>query len=151
MALRSLMYRHYTLWAWILYVLKPLFPICFAVYWRKFIAKFIFVKSWILLQVKNFILIGDVHESIYFLTWKEQGAQLSLLAKDFGSLNCFATEFLIDASTLSLVVSDDQKNVQVSVFFFTSSCAIPSSRFLSIPLLDPAEKFNNLLLNLVFN
>ncbi|XP_020084456.1 probable cleavage and polyadenylation specificity factor subunit 1 isoform X1 [Ananas comosus] len=63
--------------------------------------------------VKNFILFGDVHKSIYFLNWKEQGAQLSLLAKDFGPLNCYATEFLIDGSTLSLVVSDDQKNIQI--------------------------------------
>lgn len=63
--------------------------------------------------VKNFILLGDIHKSIYFLSWKEQGAQLSLLAKDFGSLDCFATEFLIDGSTLSLLVSDDQKNVQI--------------------------------------
>ncbi|KAL0902907.1 hypothetical protein M5K25_028407 [Dendrobium thyrsiflorum] len=63
--------------------------------------------------VKNFILLGDIHKSIYFLNWKEQGAQLSLLAKDFGSLDCYATEFLIDGSTLSLVVSDDQKNIQI--------------------------------------
>ena len=70
----------------------------------------------LLLQVKNFILLGDIHKSIYFLSWKEQGSQLSLLAKDFGSLDCFATEFLIDGSTLSLIVSDEQKNVQVSTF-----------------------------------
>uniref|UniRef100_A0A0D9ZHW6 Cleavage/polyadenylation specificity factor A subunit C-terminal domain-containing protein n=1 Tax=Oryza glumipatula TaxID=40148 RepID=A0A0D9ZHW6_9ORYZ len=46
-------------------------------------------------------------------SWKEQGSQLSLLAKDFGSLDCFATEFLIDGSTLSLVASDSDKNVQI--------------------------------------
>ncbi|XP_031383009.1 cleavage and polyadenylation specificity factor subunit 1 isoform X2 [Punica granatum] len=63
--------------------------------------------------VKNFILLGDIHKSIYFLSWKEQGAQLNLLAKDFSCLDCFATEFLIDGSTLSLVVSDEQKNMQV--------------------------------------
>ncbi|GAV61868.1 CPSF_A domain-containing protein/MMS1_N domain-containing protein [Cephalotus follicularis] len=63
--------------------------------------------------VKNFILLGDIHKSIYFLSWKEQGAQLNLLAKDFGALDCFATEFLIDGSTLSLMVSDDQKNIQI--------------------------------------
>ncbi|WVZ84660.1 hypothetical protein U9M48_031667 [Paspalum notatum var. saurae] len=63
--------------------------------------------------VKNFVLFGDIHKSIYFLSWKEQGSQLSLLAKDFGSLDCFATEFLIDGSTLSLVVSDSNKNVQI--------------------------------------
>ncbi|XP_073128753.1 cleavage and polyadenylation specificity factor subunit 1 isoform X2 [Henckelia pumila] len=63
--------------------------------------------------VKNFILLGDIHKSIYFLSWKEQGSQLNLLAKDFGSLDCLATEFLIDGSTLSLTVSDEQKNVQI--------------------------------------
>lgn len=63
--------------------------------------------------VKNFVLFGDIHKSIYFLSWKEQGSQLTLLAKDFGSLDCFATEFLIDGSTLSLVVSDSDKNVQI--------------------------------------
>ena len=71
--------------------------------------------------MKNFILLGDIHKSIYFLSWKEQGAQLTLLAKDFGSLDCFATEFLIDGSTLSLTVSDDQKNVQVSSCNYTST------------------------------
>ncbi|CAN8244624.1 unnamed protein product [Cochlearia groenlandica] len=66
--------------------------------------------------VKNFILLGDIHKSIYFLNWKEQGSQLSLLAKDFGSLDCLASEFLIDGSTLSLAVSDEQKNVQIFYF-----------------------------------
>lgn len=74
-----------------------------------------------MLQVKNFVLLGDIHKSIYFLNWKEQGAQLSLLAKDFGSLDCYATEFLIDGSTLSLVVSDDDKNIQVE-YFVSSDC-----------------------------
>ncbi|EFJ10123.1 hypothetical protein SELMODRAFT_184138 [Selaginella moellendorffii] len=63
--------------------------------------------------VKNFVLFGDFHKSIYFLCWKEEGAQLVLLAKDFGSLDCYATEFLIDGSTLSLLVSDSRKNIQV--------------------------------------
>lgn len=72
-------------------------------------------------QVKNFILFGDIHKSIYFLCWKEDGAQLTLLAKDFGSLDCYATEFLIDGSTLSLLVSDSRKNLQV--------CAAPLSSF----------------------
>lgn len=65
--------------------------------------------------MKNFILLGDIHKSISFVSWKEP--QLSLLAKDFSPLDCLATEFLIDGSTLSLVVSDDQKNVQVSCGF----------------------------------
>ncbi|KAK6269988.1 hypothetical protein POUND7_007093 [Theobroma cacao] len=36
--------------------------------------------------VKNFILLGDVHNSIYFLSWNELGAQLSLLAEDLAPL-----------------------------------------------------------------
>ncbi|KAH7664725.1 cleavage and polyadenylation specificity factor subunit 1 protein [Dioscorea alata] len=63
--------------------------------------------------VKNFVLLGDIHKSIYFLNWKEQGAQLTMLSKDFGSLDCYATEFLIDGTQLSMVVSDDQKNIQI--------------------------------------
>ncbi|KAL2641921.1 hypothetical protein R1flu_009508 [Riccia fluitans] len=63
--------------------------------------------------VKNFVLFGDIHKSIYFLNWKEEGAQLQLLAKDFSSLDCFTTEFLIDGSTLSLLVSDSRKNIQI--------------------------------------
>lgn len=78
---------------------------------NKYMISLLMVKS--SSQVKNFILLGDIHKSIYFLSWKEQGAQLSLLAKDFGNLDCFATEFLIDGSTLSLAVADEQKNIQV--------------------------------------
>lgn len=55
-----------------------------------------------------------------------------MLAKDFGSLDCYATEFLIDGSTLSLVVSDAQKNIQVilavlclqEILFYVIRCSI---------------------------
>lgn len=67
----------------------------------------------VIVQVKNFILFGDIHKSIYFLCWREDGAQLTLLAKDFGSLDCYTTEFLIDGTTLSLLVSDSRQNLQV--------------------------------------
>jgi hypothetical protein len=73
----------------------------------------IYMWIWLIEQVKNFILFGDIHKSIYFLCWKDDGAQLTQLAKDFGSLDCYATEFLIDGSTLSLLVSDSRKNLQV--------------------------------------
>ena len=71
-------------------------------------------------QVKNFVLFGDIHKSIYFLCWKEEGAQLVLLAKDFGSLDCYATEFLIDGTTLSLLVSDSRKNIKVTLIDVSS-------------------------------
>jgi cleavage and polyadenylation specificity factor subunit 1 len=63
--------------------------------------------------VKNFVLFGDIHKSIYFLNWKEEGAQLQILAKDFTPLDCTTSEFLIDGGTLSLLVADSHKNVQI--------------------------------------
>nr|GEX60824.1 cleavage and polyadenylation specificity factor subunit 1 [Tanacetum cinerariifolium] len=102
--------------------------------------------------VKNFILIGDIHKSIYFLSWKENGSQLTLLAKDFSSLNCFSIEFLIDESTLSLMVFDDQKNVQLEnavstisqeyLLEFTFEYGIPKSLHPNLPgLKDPIVEF----------
>lgn len=41
------------------------------------------------------------------------GCSVELISQGFASLDCYATEFLIDGSTLSLVVSDDKKNIQV--------------------------------------
>ncbi|KAL5727982.1 hypothetical protein ACHQM5_001115 [Ranunculus cassubicifolius] len=84
--------------------------------------------------VKNFILVGDIHKSIYFLSWKETGSQLTLLAKDFGNLDCFSTEFLIDGSTLSLVVADEQKNVQI--FYYAPKT---SESWKGLKLLSRAE------------
>ncbi|KAK6243813.1 hypothetical protein QUC31_010222 [Theobroma cacao] len=43
--------------------------------------------------VKNFILLGDVHNSLYFLSRNEQGAQLSLLAKDLAPMIVFQQNF----------------------------------------------------------
>ena len=87
-------------------------------------------------QVKNFVLFGDIHKSIYFLCWKEEGAQLALLAKDFGSLDCYATEFLIDGTTLSLLVSDSRKNIKVT-FIDVSSCSVSDI----LPCLEAAGNF----------
>ncbi|CAH2070334.1 unnamed protein product [Thlaspi arvense] len=82
--------------------------------------------------VKNFILLCDVHKSIYFLSWRDPS--FTLLAKDFGSLDCFASEFLIDGSSLSLAVSDEQKNVQV--FFYAPKM---SESWKGLKLLPRAE------------
>jgi hypothetical protein len=34
----------------------------------------IYMWIWLIEQVKNFILFGDIHKSIYFLCWKDDGA-----------------------------------------------------------------------------
>lgn len=65
------------------------------------------------LQIKNFVLLGDVQRSVYFLHWKEDTAVLSQLARDFAELHTMAAEFLIDGPNLGLVVTDDRKNAKV--------------------------------------
>lgn len=39
---------------------------------------------------------------------------MAILSKDFGCLDFYEIEFLIDVTQLSMAVSDDQKNIQVS-------------------------------------
>ncbi|KAF2073762.1 hypothetical protein CYY_004931 [Polysphondylium violaceum] len=65
--------------------------------------------------IKNYILIGDMYKSVYFLQWKD-GKQLVLLSKDYQSLNIFSTDFLINQKTLGLLVSDLDKNILLFSF-----------------------------------
>ncbi|GJP45869.1 hypothetical protein CLOM_g5211 [Closterium sp. NIES-68] len=66
--------------------------------------------------VKSFVILGDVLKSIYFLHWREEGAQLTLLARDFSSLPITAVDFLIDGSALGLLAADTAKNLQVFAY-----------------------------------
>eukprot|EP00898_Chlorokybus_atmophyticus_P006401 jgi/Chlat1/6762/Chrsp50S06459 len=63
--------------------------------------------------VKNFVLLGDVKKSLYFLCWREDGRQLTLLSKDFEPLDILATDYIIDGSALSLVASTGGGNVSL--------------------------------------
>eukprot|EP00897_Mesotaenium_endlicherianum_P010246 jgi/Mesen1/924/ME000117S00085 len=63
--------------------------------------------------VKNYILVGDVHKSLYFVQWREEGAQLIMLAKDFAPMDTLATDFLIDGSMLSLLACDASGNLRI--------------------------------------
>ncbi|CAI5487943.1 unnamed protein product [Closterium sp. Naga37s-1] len=66
--------------------------------------------------VKSFVIVGDVLKSVYFLHWREEGAQLTLLARDFSSLPITAVDFLIDGSALGLLAADTAKNLQVFAY-----------------------------------
>ncbi|CAI5981709.1 unnamed protein product [Closterium sp. NIES-65] len=66
--------------------------------------------------VKSFVIVGDVLKSVYFLHWREEGAQLTLLARDFFSLPITAVDFLIDGSALGLLATDTAKNLQVFAY-----------------------------------
>lgn len=78
-----------------------------------FLIDYLYVDIDFFVQVKNFILFGDIYKSIYFLCWKEDGVQFILLVKDFGLFDCYVIEFLIDGSIFSFLVLDSWKNLQV--------------------------------------
>jgi cleavage and polyadenylation specificity factor subunit 1 len=68
--------------------------------------------------VKNFVLLGDLAKSVFFLHFREDkdpagGKHLLQLAKDFDRLKVMGTEFLIDGSALSLLSSDVDGNLHV--------------------------------------
>lgn len=71
----------------------------------------IFVTS--ISVVKNFIVVGDLHRGIFFIRWKDEGKQLTLLGKDFDVLDVLKTECLIDGNSLSLFAADSLRNIHV--------------------------------------
>jgi len=61
--------------------------------------------------VKNWVVVGDIYKSVYFLRWKEEGKSLTLLAKDFQHLHVYTTEYIIESSNLGIIVTDSSKNM----------------------------------------
>ncbi|KAI8851683.1 CPSF A subunit region-domain-containing protein [Chytridium lagenaria] len=63
--------------------------------------------------VKNMILVGDVMKSMLFIGFQEEPPQLRLLGKDYYPLYVYASDFLIDESSLSFTVSDHDGNLHL--------------------------------------
>lgn len=63
--------------------------------------------------VKNFIVLSDVYKSLYFLRWRHNGRQLTLLAKDYQHAQSLAAEVLLDPPGMSIVLADANKNVSL--------------------------------------
>ena len=57
--------------------------------------------------VKNFIVLSDVYKSLYFLRWRHNGRQLTLLAKDYQHAQSLAPP------GMSIVLADANKNVSL--------------------------------------
>ncbi|KAI8973376.1 CPSF A subunit region-domain-containing protein [Mycotypha africana] len=64
-------------------------------------------------SIKNFILIGDVQKSIWFLGFQIEPAKLTLLGKDYQSFEVCCVDYIIDDKSLYLVVGDDNENVDL--------------------------------------
>ncbi|XP_041375883.1 cleavage and polyadenylation specificity factor subunit 1-like isoform X2 [Gigantopelta aegis] len=63
--------------------------------------------------VKNLILAGDLLKSITVYRFQEALRVLSIVSRDVKPLEVYATEFLIDNTSLSFLVSDRNKNIFV--------------------------------------
>ncbi|KAG9306400.1 hypothetical protein G9A89_018283 [Geosiphon pyriformis] len=64
-------------------------------------------------SIKDFILLGDVYKSLWFLGFQEEPAKLALLGKDYHELEVVSANFILDGKVLSFVVSDINKNLHL--------------------------------------
>eukprot|EP00934_Nitzschia_sp_Nitz4_P003080 Nitzschia sp. Nitz4//scaffold50_size126154//66587//71631//NITZ4_003689-RA/size126154-snap-gene-0.114-mRNA-1//1//CDS//3329553710//3070//frame0 len=61
---------------------------------------------------KNFFVLSDAYDSIYFLVWRESDNSLTLLAKDYDPIPVYATGLLSRGGSLDMVCHDDRQNLQ---------------------------------------
>ncbi|TPX40593.1 hypothetical protein SeMB42_g03452 [Synchytrium endobioticum] len=79
-----------------------------------FIDTNIFVTS--ISTVKSLILVGDAYKSVWFLGFQEEPPKLLLLGKDYGALQVYACDFLMDNQNLAFVVSDSDQNLMTMAY-----------------------------------
>lgn len=73
---------------------------------------------------KNFFVLSDAFDSIYFLVWRESDKSLTLLAKDYDPIPVYAAGLLSRGGSLDLVCHDDRQNFQ----FFQYAPGDPAAR-----------------------
>nr|XP_039261759.1 cleavage and polyadenylation specificity factor subunit 1-like [Styela clava] len=73
---------------------------------------------------KEFALIADIQRSITLLRYKDQYKTLSVVSRDVRTMDVYATQLIIDGTSLAFLVSDREKNVTLFVY---NSEAVESS------------------------
>ncbi|CAG8474587.1 7722_t:CDS:10 [Paraglomus occultum] len=63
--------------------------------------------------IKDFILLGDIYNSAWFLGFQEEPAKLALLGKDYHKLSVIAANFILDDRVLYFVIADNDKNIHL--------------------------------------
>ncbi|CAG8532395.1 3944_t:CDS:10 [Paraglomus brasilianum] len=63
--------------------------------------------------IKDFILLGDIYNSVWFLGFQEEPAKLALLGKDYHKLSVIAANYILDDRVLYFVVADNDKNIHL--------------------------------------
>jgi hypothetical protein len=61
---------------------------------------------------KNFFLLSDAYDSLYFLVWRESDKSLTLLAKDYDPIPVYAAGVMSRGAAMTFVCHDDRQNLQ---------------------------------------
>jgi cleavage and polyadenylation specificity factor subunit 1 len=61
---------------------------------------------------KNFFLLSDAYDSMYFLVWRESDKSLTLLAKDYEPTTIYCAGMLSRGSSIAFVCHDERENLQ---------------------------------------
>jgi cleavage and polyadenylation specificity factor subunit 1 len=73
---------------------------------------------------KNFLILSDAYDSLYFLVWRESDKSLTLLAKDYDPIPVYCSGILSRGGSLDFVCHDDRQNLQ----FFQYAPGDPAAR-----------------------
>lgn len=65
-----------------------------------------------ILLFKNFLLLSDAYDSLYFLVWRESDKSLTLLAKDYDPMVVYAAGTMSRGGSLTFLCQDDRQNLQ---------------------------------------
>ncbi|VEU41818.1 unnamed protein product [Pseudo-nitzschia multistriata] len=73
---------------------------------------------------KNFIVLSDAYDSLYFLVWRESDKSLTMLAKDYDPIPVYCSGIISRGGSLDFVCHDDRQNLQ----FFQYAPGDPAAR-----------------------
>ena len=65
-----------------------------------------------IMHFKNFLLLSDEYDSMYFLVWRESDKSLTLLAKDYDPIHVYAAGIMTRGAAMTFVCHDDRQNLQ---------------------------------------
>lgn len=77
-----------------------------------------------ILIFKNFLLLSDAYESMYFLVFRESDKSLTLLAKDYDPIPVYSAGLLSRGAAMTFLCHDDRQNLQ----FFQYAPGEPAAR-----------------------
>lgn len=65
-----------------------------------------------IMHFKNFFILSDAYDSLYFLVWRESDKSVTLLAKDYEPIPVYAAGLMSRGAAMTFVCHDDRQNLQ---------------------------------------